>query len=52
VALEITASAITGGIAGFLFLLAFDPFGQTNLDVLCVLGGMAAGIGINRLLRG
>jgi hypothetical protein len=53
VAAEVTAAGLAGGIASFLLLGAFDPFGQIgDKDVLvAVVLGVLAGIGINRFLR-
>lgn len=51
-ALEIIASAIAGGVAGFLLLAAFDPWGQaSDMDIVSIIGGMIIGVGINRILR-
>jgi len=53
VPLEIFASAVVGGLAGWLLLAAFDPRGQaTDLDSVSVLFGAIAGIVINRMTRG
>jgi hypothetical protein len=52
VALEIIASGIAGGLAGWLLLAAFDPRGQiADMDATTILVGALVGIGINRLLR-
>lgn len=53
VALEIAASAIGGGLAGWLLLAAFDPRGQiTDMDTVTIVVGAAVAVGINRLVRG
>jgi hypothetical protein len=53
VPLEIVASAVVGGLAGWLLLAAFDPRGQaSDLDSVSILIGLVAGVIINRMLRG
>jgi hypothetical protein len=52
VPLEIVASAVVGGLAGWLLLAAFDPRGQaSDLDSVSILIGLIAGVTINRMLR-
>jgi len=52
-ALEITASALLGGFAGWLLVALFDPRGQiTDVDTISALGGALIAVGINRTLRG
>lgn len=51
-ALELTASALAGGLAGWLLLAAFDPRGQiTDMDVISFVAGAVAGVAINRFIR-
>jgi hypothetical protein len=52
VALELTASALAGGLASWLLLVAFDPFQQiADMDVISIVAGALAGIAINRFIR-
>lgn len=52
VALELTFSAIAGGIGALLLLAAFDPRGQlTDLDTVTFTVGAVVGVGIDRFLR-
>jgi zinc transporter ZupT len=54
VAAEITASALAGGIIGFLLIAIFDPTEQiTDVDlILVVAAGALVCVGINRAIRG
>ncbi len=50
---EIAASAILGGLAGWMLLAAFDPRGQAvDMDLVAIVAGALVAIGINRFLRG
>jgi hypothetical protein len=50
--LEITGSAIVGGLGAWLLLAAFDPRGQiTDMDATAIVVGMLVAVSINRLLR-
>lgn len=50
---EIIASAIAGGLGGWLILATFDPRGQiTDMDGVAIVTGMLVAVGINRLVRG
>ena len=53
VALELAASAIAGGLVGWLLLFAFDPFVEiaADMDVMSIVIGAIAGVAINRFLR-
>ena len=54
VAAEITASALAGGIIGFLLIAILDPTEQiTDVDlILVVAAGALVCVGINRATRG
>jgi zinc transporter ZupT len=54
VATEIAASALAGGIIGFLLIAIFDPTEQiTDVDlILVVAAGALVCVGINRATRG
>jgi hypothetical protein len=53
VALELAATALVGGLAGWVLVVAFDPRGQmTDLDTISAIGGALIAVGINRALRG
>lgn len=49
VALEVGLAAAAGGFLGLLLAAIFDPRG--NLDGLLLIGGVVAGVAINRMLR-
>ena len=50
---EMAASAILGGLAGWMLLAAFDPRGQAvDMDLIAIVAGALVAVGINRLLRG
>jgi hypothetical protein len=50
---EIAASALLGGLAGWMLLAAFDPRGQAvDMDLIAIVAGALVAVGINRLLRG
>ena len=52
VILEIFASAVLGGLGGWLLLAAFDPRGQvTDMDGVAIAVGMLVAVGINRFAR-
>jgi hypothetical protein len=52
IGLEIAASALAGGFAGFMLVAAFDPFGQiTDVEPISVIAGALIAVGINRALR-
>ena len=52
VAAEILVTAIGGGLAGWLLVVAFDPRGQiTDLDTIGFVAGAAVAVIINRTLR-
>jgi len=53
VGIEVVASAILGGLAGWVLVVAFDPRGQmTDLDTISAIGGAVVAVGLNRALRG
>ena len=53
VGLELVATALVGGLAGWVLVVAFDPRGQmTDLDSISAVGGALIAVGINRALRG
>lgn len=52
VVLEVVACAIGGALAGWLLLFVFDPQTQLSDDAVTLALGAAAGVGINRLIRG
>ena len=53
VGIELAATALVGGLAGWLLVVAFDPRGQmTDLDTISAIAGALIAVGINRALRG
>jgi hypothetical protein len=52
VVVEIFASAIAGGLGGWLLLAVVDPRGQiTDMDGMAIAVGMLVAVGINRFVR-
>jgi hypothetical protein len=53
VGIELAATALVGGLAGWVLVVAFDPRGQmTDLDTISAIGGALIAVGLNRALRG
>jgi len=53
VAIEVVAWAVAGALLSFALLAAFDPHNQaSDLDIVAIVVGAVAAVGINRILRG
>ena len=51
VAVEATIAAIAGAFTGLLIFSMLDPAGKATMDVVWLIGGALAGVGLDKLLR-